>query len=117
MEGLSYEQARLENAKAYAKFWENPVENAPPAGESFAEVCQRVGEFFNLVVRENTNDDVVFIVHAGTIRAILAQALQLEPAQSQLLDITPLSLSRITLYRHEGALSWKIDFINSTAAY
>ena len=113
-EGLTYDQARERDPDGYLKFWENPIQNAPPLGESFSQVCLRVGEYFNSIAVETRSKDVVFFVHAGTIRAILAQALQLEPAQSQLFDITPLSLTRLTLYRHESVLSWKINWINKT---
>lgn len=113
-EGLTYDQASERDPVGYLKFWENPIKNAPPMGESFTQVCQRVGEYFNSIAVETRSSNVVFFVHAGTIRAILAQALQLEPAQSQLFDITPLSITRLTLYRHDGVLSWKINWINKT---
>jgi alpha-ribazole phosphatase len=113
-EGLTYEEARAHDPQSYLRFWENPVENAPPSGESFLDLCHRTSEYFSAIALESEASDIVFVIHAGTIRAILAQALQIEPAQSQLFDIGPLSLTRLTVYRQEGVLSWKIDCVNKT---
>ncbi len=111
-EGLTYEEARSIDPQSYLRFWENPVENAPPSGESFLDLCHRTSEYFSSIVDQSEASDLVFVIHAGTIRAILAQALQIEPAQSQLFDISPLSLTRLTVYRQDEALSWKIDYVN-----
>ncbi len=111
-EGLSYRQIEKKYNDLYIRFWENPVENAPPGGESFVEVVQRCSQYFNSILETINPEDVVFFVHAGTIRSVLAHVLEMEPAKSQLFDISPLSLSRITLYRQDETLSWKLDWVN-----
>lgn len=111
-EGLSYRQIEAKYNDLYIRFWANPVENAPPGGESFAEVVDRCSQYFNSVLEDTNSEDVVFFVHAGTIRSVLAHILEMEPAKSQLFDISPLSLSRITLYRQDSTLSWKLDWVN-----
>ncbi len=111
-EGLSYRQIEEKYSDLYIRFWENPVENAPPGGESFSEVVDRSSQYFNSVLEDTKSDDVVFFVHAGTIRSLLAHVLEIEPAKSQLFDIEPLSLSRVTLYRQDSTLSWKLDWVN-----
>ncbi len=61
-------------------FWQDPAGHAPPGGESFAALCQRVAA---AVVRETGSHrgrDIVMIGHAGPIRAALALALGLSPA-------------------------------------
>ena len=111
-EGLTYRQIEEKYDDLYIRFWENPVENAPPGGESFAEVVDRTRQYFNSILEEIKSEDVVFVVHAGTIRSVLAHVLELEPAKSQLFDISPLSVSRITLYKQDDTISWKLDWVN-----
>lgn len=61
-------------------FWQDPAGNAPPGGESFTTLCQRVSA---AVLRETVahqGRDIVMVGHAGPIRAALALALGLSPA-------------------------------------
>lgn len=61
-------------------FWQDPAGHAPPGGESFAALCDRVAA---AVMRENIahpGHDIVMVGHAGPIRAALALALGLPPA-------------------------------------
>ncbi|OYQ33544.1 hypothetical protein CHU95_14245 [Niveispirillum lacus] len=62
------------------RFWQDPAGNAPPGGESFATLSDRVG----MAVRRETatyqGRDIVMVGHAGPIRAALALCLGLPPA-------------------------------------
>lgn len=59
-----------------ANWTENFVVCAPPNGESFSNLVQRVDAFWQMLQTQNTQ--TVFIVtHAGVIRALLAIILQL----------------------------------------
>ncbi len=53
----------------------------PPNGESFAELYQRTGEFWQELLAA-PSDQVVIVTHAGVIRAFLARALSLAPANA-----------------------------------
>lgn len=64
------------------KHWSNNfVEQGPPGGESFSELCQRVGEFWQELLKVDAAQ-VFLITHAGVIRALLAQVLQLPLAHA-----------------------------------
>mgnify|MGYP001806500294 FL=1 len=105
--------ADLEAAKEpeLADFWRDPAHSAPPGGESFAEMCLRVKaalDHFNL---SHGGRDILAVVHAGTIRAALAIALGLDPAQALRFSIQPLSLTRLDV-TVEG---WRVECVNITA--
>jgi alpha-ribazole phosphatase len=53
----------------------------PPNGESFAELYQRTGEFWQELLA-HPSDQVIIVTHAGVIRAILARVLSLPPANA-----------------------------------
>ncbi|MCH3002807.1 histidine phosphatase family protein, partial [Listeria monocytogenes] len=78
-------------AEAYRAFWQSPGTNRPPGGESFADQIARArAGLARLPV-----GDVVLVVHSGTIRAILAIALERAPELALRFVIDPLSLTRI----------------------
>ncbi|MBC7906236.1 MAG: histidine phosphatase family protein [Rhodospirillaceae bacterium] len=93
-------------------FWQNPADATPPGGESFATMCTRIRRAIHRVSEEAAGRDVLAIVHAGTIRAALAMALDLQPAQALKFAIQPLSLTRID-GTPEG---WRVECVNVTAA-
>ncbi|WP_169566146.1 histidine phosphatase family protein [Sneathiella limimaris] len=115
-QGLTYEEIRTDRHEESLSFWENPVENQPPGGESFRDVCERVTRRFQSQLESLVQDDLVIVSHAGPIRAIVANALELEPVKAQLIDIEPLSVSRLTVYQADETISWKIDWINRVRA-
>ena len=64
-EGKTYDSVDLD------EFWKNPALSAPPEGESFAEVCDRVGREITQV-NESGESEIIAVAHAGSIRAALA---------------------------------------------
>ena len=59
------------------------VHQAPPNGESFIDLCQRAGSFWqDLVFEMHVSEQVLIITHAGVIRALLAHILKLPPANA-----------------------------------
>ena len=102
-EGKPYEAIDLE------EFWRNPALSAPPQGESFAEVCDRVGrEIAHL--NNGGETEIIAVAHAGSIRAALALALSLPPSQALAFEVAPLSLTRIDWLA--DAKAWRIGGVN-----
>ncbi|MCC8960637.1 histidine phosphatase family protein, partial [Bradyrhizobium sp. Pear77] len=75
-----------------------------PGGESFADQIARA----RAGLARLPAGDVVLVVHSGTIRAILAIALDLAPELALRFVIDPLSLTRID--RLQGA--WRVVAVN-----
>jgi alpha-ribazole phosphatase len=63
---------------------DNFVHVAPPNGESFTDLCQRAGSFWQDVIHgmNATSEQILIITHAGVIRALLAHILKLPPANA-----------------------------------
>jgi alpha-ribazole phosphatase len=96
-------------------FWDDPVATAPPGGESFAEMCRRA--LRRIVDLSNQCGDgvIVSVAHAGTIRAALALALDLDFAASIRFEIDPLSLTRIDAFVGPSDISWRVQSVNVSA--
>jgi alpha-ribazole phosphatase len=102
--GRRHDDLARELGAAYHDFWRAPADSKPPGGESFAEQIDRVrGGFAELPA-----DDVILVVHSGTVRAALAIALDLPPVVALRFAIDPLSLTRID--RLAGG--WRVIGVN-----
>lgn len=61
---------------------ENFVTQPPPNGESFGDLCRRISSFWDELTTKQPAGQVLLITHAGVIRALLANVLQLPPANA-----------------------------------
>jgi alpha-ribazole phosphatase len=102
--GRRHDDLARELGAAYHDFWRAPADSKPPGGESFAEQIDRVREGFGKL----PPDDVILVVHSGTVRAALAIALNLPPVVALRFAIDPLSLTRID--RLTGG--WRVIAVN-----
>lgn len=107
-EGLPYDQlpdiGRL-SERALA-------EHRPPGGESFVDVCERIGPV--LAALASRGGRVAIVAHAGTVRAALAMALGTGAEAAGLalaFHIAPLSLTRIAAVQGCG---WAVQCVNWT---
>ncbi len=114
-EGLSHDTVAARHPVQAARFWEDPAGNAPPGGESFATVMDRVAEVLQRRTEAHAGRDLIAVIHGGAIRAALALALDLTPSAALRLGIDHWSLTRLS--HHEGpsghgAGSWSVDGVN-----
>lgn len=102
--GRRHNDLVAELGEAYRQFWKSPAANRPPGGESFVDqiVRARAG------LASLPAGDVVLVVHSGTIRALLAIALDLAPDSALRFVIDPLSLTRIDRLIN----GWRVVVVN-----
>ena len=81
-----------------------PAGNAPPGGESFVDQISRTVAGLAAL----PSGDAVLVVHSGTIRAVLAIALDLAPDAALRFVIDPLSLTRIDRLER----GWRVGAVN-----
>ncbi len=102
--GRRHNELVAELGEAYRTFWKSPAANRPPGGESFVDQIARARDGLASL----PSGDVVLVVHSGTIRALLAIALDLTPDSALCFVIDPLSLTRID--RLESG--WRVVAVN-----
>jgi len=85
----------------------NFVESAPPNGESFTDLYERIGDFWRDLLQQPF-EQAVIITHAGAIRALLAHVLTLPLANAFQLRIDPGSVHKL---RHQNNYTY-IDYLN-----
>lgn len=86
-QGLPLKQLQAEQPQALAQWLKDPV-SAPPGGESFAQVCERVGAWLMAFDRPG---EWLAVTHPWVIRAALVTVLECPLAAAQRIDVMPLS--------------------------
>ncbi len=102
--GARHDDLAAELGEAYRDFWKSPANNRPPGGESFVDQIARAGA----ALPSLPAGDVVLVVHSGTVRALLAIALELIPDAALRFVIDPLSLTRIDRLEN----GWRVVAVN-----
>ncbi len=102
--GRRHNDLVTELGDAYQKFWKSPAGNRPPGGESFVDQIERARAGLAALPA----GDAVLVVHSGTVRAVLAIALDLAPDSALRFVIDPLSLTRIDRL----ANGWRVVAVN-----
>jgi broad specificity phosphatase PhoE len=101
--------------EAYHRFWIAPVSMAPEGGESFLDLLDRVRPAIRRIDEEFAGRDIIAVTHGGTIRAALAEALDLAPEAALAFTIENCSLTRIVRYRDAGnGHPWGVVSINQS---
>lgn len=90
-------------------FWQDPAGNAPPGGESFADLCMRVSAAVMRETAAHQGRDIVMVGHAGPIRAALALCLGLSPAGVLSVSVDHWHLFRMDhLALGDGGGQWRL---------
>ena len=114
--GRSYAELERSGDMVYHKFWAAPAHHAPPGGESFVDVVERVADAIARLTDAHAGRDIVAVAHGGTIRAALALAFGLEPEAALAVAIENLSLTRIDHVAGPGlGGDWRIVHVNHPA--
>lgn len=94
------------------RFWTDFARQQPPEGESFSDVVERVGPVFDRLNRSWAGRDIVAVIHGGTIRAILANALGLSLEAALSFHIDTLSLTRLEYINGVDQPGWRVSAVN-----
>jgi alpha-ribazole phosphatase len=104
--GRRHNELLAELGDAYRTFWKSPASNRPPDGESFIDQIARAKSGLAALPA----GDVVLVAHSGTIRAVLAIALDLAPDGALRFVIDPLSLTRFDRLE----TGWRVGSVNQS---
>jgi alpha-ribazole phosphatase len=115
-QGSTWDEVHSTLREAANAFWKDPGRSRPPGGESFADVIARVDAAAKRLTEAHAGQDIVAVVHAGTIRAAVASALGLDPNQALALAVDNLSLTRIDHVISGGPYdlggAWRVKGVN-----
>lgn len=117
-EGLSHAEVLArgaEEARLLAA-WEKDATVAPPGGESFADLYQRVRAFVDQLASTHAGKSIALVSHVGPIKVLLAAALDtpisasfrvfLDPATISVIDWHTSGRTLIRLVNSHAHLGW-----------
>ncbi len=110
-QGLTYSEIETNFPERLKKWYQNPVSNCPPGGETMTEFRERVENGFNEIIKENQNNKVLVVAHGGTIKAFLTVILEMPPENYWQFDISSTGLSIIDFYKKDKAIISSINII------
>ncbi len=117
-EGLSRAEVLAQSAEDAARLhaWEQDATTAPPDGESFAAMQQRVRTFVEQLAEQYVGQTLVLVSHVGPIKVLLAAALEaplsasfrifLDPATISVVDWQPGGHALVRLVNSHAHMGW-----------
>ncbi len=84
------------------RFYQNPVAHRPTGAEPLDAFMARVGEAFTELLERYAGEAVLVVAHAGVIRAILANALDIPPASMYRIHVPNAGISQLRTDRVRG---------------
>ena len=107
--GKSWDDLRDDTAR---EFWQNFATQAPPGGESFVHMMNRVSDAIAELSLEYEGKDIIAVTHSGTIRTALSMALNLFAKSALTFQLNNLSLTEIENIPDDDLRVWCVHGIN-----
>jgi alpha-ribazole phosphatase len=106
-EGKTYWELRDEDPKAWEKWSNNPIDFAPPGGESIRNFVNRIDRALNDIINNyETGNRVVITTHAGVIRGIILNCLSIPVENFFRIDIPTGSITKIEYSENFATLKY-----------
>jgi len=77
-EGLSPDEILSRDPEALNHFYRDPIRNRPEGAEPLETFSARVWQAYNQISKRHINENVLIVGHAGVIRAIIANILDMD---------------------------------------
>jgi probable phosphoglycerate mutase len=103
-DGLSIEEVKAGYPEDYA-MWVSTSSFAPPGGESYDSAMARAVQGLQEISAEYTHKKVCVVTHNGMIKTALAAAIRAEPSVIFNLDVSPASISTISIWHSDGLMA------------
>lgn len=96
-EGRTYLDIKKNDPDQYHQWCANPIENAPPEGESIAQLAGRIGEAMQAVSANAryAGKKICMVTHSGIIRSALVHALEMPVRNFWRFSVPTGSITRI----------------------
>lgn len=103
-DGLSIDEVKAGYPDEYA-MWVSTSSFAPPGGESYDSAMARAVQGMLTISAEHPHKKVCVVTHNGMIKTALAAAIKAEPSVIFNLDVSPASISTISIWPSDGLMA------------
>lgn len=99
-EGRTADDITADNPEALKRFYRDPVTHRPQGAEKLADFHQRITAAVNAVLEQHAGKHVLVVGHAGMMRMIMSQALEIPVENMFRLYVPNAAVTRIE-YSHD----------------
>lgn len=103
-DGMSIAEVKADYPDEYA-MWVSTSSYAPPGGESYDSAMARAVQGLLAIAADHPHKKVCVVTHNGMIKTSLAAAIKAEPSAIFNLDISPCSISSISIWPSDGLMA------------
>jgi len=113
-EGMTWSDVHAQQGELLAHWGENWLHTPPPGGEAFSAHMARAKAWLVEATRKAAADQssIVAVCHYGTIKALLAETLQLAPKTVMDFSINPASFTHLTRSDSTSDEPWVLHALN-----
>jgi probable phosphoglycerate mutase len=104
-EGLTYAEIAARDPARLAAWEDNILENAPPEGETLAQLAGRVQAVLDELLLAEAGETLLLVAHGGPLQVLVCLALGLPPEKYWQFHLSPGSLSEIAIYPQGGIVN------------
>lgn len=94
-EGRTAAELLAQDPLTLTRFWQDPVNHAPPGGETLADFRARVKSAFDEALARHEGRHVLIVCHAGVIRCLVSQALDMPLDRMFRIDVPNAGVTRL----------------------
>jgi alpha-ribazole phosphatase len=105
-EGQLINTVRERHGDSLRAFWSDPVVNAPPGGDSMADVHGRVVPCMAELLDMHRGEHLLVLSHGGAIRALICHWLHMPLQAATRLYVPYACLTRFRIHHREGSEPW-----------
>jgi broad specificity phosphatase PhoE len=107
-EGRTYLDIKKNDPAQYEAWSADPVNNAPPEGESIDDLNQRIGKSLRQLIMsdEYCGKKIAMVTHSGIIRSIIVQALDMPVSNFWRIAVPTGSVSRVNFSKNFAILQF-----------
>ena len=109
-EGLPFPEIAKRDPEISRKFWSEPGQTAPPKGESWNALSNRINTTVDALLTEHGKGDIVMVAHFAVILTALQRASNMSAKAVFSFKIDNLSVTRLD-YLHD-AKTWRVHGVN-----
>lgn len=96
-EGRTATELLERDPQLLTRFWQDPVNHAPPGGETLATFRNRIKDAFDEALSRHEGRHVLLVCHAGVIRLLVSHVLDMPLDRMFRIDVPSAGISRIRI--------------------
>ncbi|WP_430009061.1 alpha-ribazole phosphatase [Methylophaga lonarensis] len=109
-EGKTAEQLEQHDKKAFYAFYDDPVNNTPANAEPLKDFQRRIQQAWHELLTRHTDQHILLVAHAGVIRMILAEVLEMPLPAMFRIQVPYAAISRIQVYSDGSKFDAQLQF-------